>query len=47
MLYEGRVRWVGTIEEIHNTTDPIVRQFVEGRPSLDEQGVPGEPAATA
>ena len=47
MLYEGRVRWVGTIDEIHNTTDPIVRQFVEGRPSLDEQGVPGEPAATA
>jgi len=47
MLYEGRVRWVGTIDEIHNTTDPIVRQFVEGRPSLDEQGVPGEPVATA
>jgi phospholipid/cholesterol/gamma-HCH transport system ATP-binding protein len=31
MLYEGRVRQVGTVEEIRNTTDPVVRQFVEGR----------------
>jgi phospholipid/cholesterol/gamma-HCH transport system ATP-binding protein len=35
MLYEGRVRWQGTIDEIHETTDPIVRQFVEGRAELE------------
>ncbi len=46
MLYEGRVRWVGTVAEIQKTTDPIVRQFVEGRPNLDEPGVPGALAAT-
>ena len=46
MLYEGRVRWVGTVAEIQKTTDPIVRQFVEGRPDLEEQGVPGESAAS-
>ncbi len=34
MLYEGRVRQVGTVDEIRNTTDPIVRQFIEGRASL-------------
>jgi phospholipid/cholesterol/gamma-HCH transport system ATP-binding protein len=37
MLYQGRVQQVGTVEQIQNTTDPIVRQFIEGRPSLDEQ----------
>ncbi|MFN2603696.1 MAG: ABC transporter ATP-binding protein [Gemmatimonadaceae bacterium] len=35
MLYEGKVRQVGTVEEIQHTTDPIVCQFIEGRPSLD------------
>src|SRR5438477_8320842 len=35
MLYEGQVRQVGTVEEIKHTTDPIVCQFIEGRPSLD------------
>lgn len=34
MLYEGRVRQVGTVDEIRNTDDPIVRQFVEGRAEL-------------
>ena len=34
MLYEGRVRQVGTVEEIKNTTDPVVRQFIEGRAVL-------------
>lgn len=46
MLYEGRVRWVGTVAEIQKTTDPIVRQFVEGRPNLDEPGAPSASAAT-
>ena len=32
MLYEGRVRQVGTPEEIQQTEDPVVRQFIEGRP---------------
>jgi phospholipid/cholesterol/gamma-HCH transport system ATP-binding protein len=31
MLYEGTVRQVGTVEEIKQTTDPVVRQFIEGR----------------
>ena len=31
MLYEGKVRQVGTVDEIKHTTDPIVRQFIEGR----------------
>ena len=39
MLYEGSVRQVGTVDEIRQTTDPVVRQFIEGRPSLDDAGV--------
>ena len=35
MLFEGKVRQVGTVEEIQNTTDPVVRQFIEGKASLD------------
>ena len=35
MLYDGRVRQVGTVDEIRNTQDPVVRQFIEGRPELD------------
>ena len=31
MLYEGTVRFVGSIDELHNTEDPVVRQFIEGR----------------
>ncbi len=45
MLYEGRVRWQGTIDEVQRTTDPVVRQFIEGRPTLDD-GAPG-PAGDA
>ncbi|HEY9448383.1 MAG TPA: ATP-binding cassette domain-containing protein [Gemmatimonadaceae bacterium] len=37
MLYEGRVRQVGTVDEVRDTSDPIVRQFIEGRPTLDQQ----------
>jgi phospholipid/cholesterol/gamma-HCH transport system ATP-binding protein len=39
LLYEGRVRQVGTVDEIKHTTDPIVRQFIEGRPDLDDVAV--------
>jgi phospholipid/cholesterol/gamma-HCH transport system ATP-binding protein len=47
MLYEGKVRWEGTVAEIHNTTDPIVRQFIEGRPTMDDDAVPGTATASA
>ncbi len=36
MLYRGRVRTVGTVDEIRESDDPIVRQFFEGRPTMDE-----------
>jgi phospholipid/cholesterol/gamma-HCH transport system ATP-binding protein len=36
MLYHGRVQQVATVEEIQNTTDPVVRQFIEGEPDLNE-----------
>jgi phospholipid/cholesterol/gamma-HCH transport system ATP-binding protein len=39
MLYDGTVRQVGTVDEIRRTTDPVVRQFIEGRPSLDGSNV--------
>jgi phospholipid/cholesterol/gamma-HCH transport system ATP-binding protein len=42
MLHEGRVRQVGTVEEIRQTSDPIVRQFIEGRASLHEDDAPLE-----
>jgi phospholipid/cholesterol/gamma-HCH transport system ATP-binding protein len=38
MLDEGRVRNVGTVDEIMHTDDPVVRQFVEGRADLDARG---------
>ena len=46
MLYQGRVQQVGTVSEIKNTSDPVVRQFIEGRASLGDgaaarSGVPG------
>jgi phospholipid/cholesterol/gamma-HCH transport system ATP-binding protein len=37
MLYQGRVQQVGTVDEIRNTRDPIVRQFIEGRAELDDE----------
>jgi phospholipid/cholesterol/gamma-HCH transport system ATP-binding protein len=41
MLYEGKCRQVGTVQEIQHTDDPVVRQFIEGKPDLDtvEAGV--------
>ena len=39
MLYEGTVRQVGTVDEIKHTSDPIVRQFIEGRAAPDLTGV--------
>ncbi|NIP59626.1 MAG: hypothetical protein GWM92_14955 [Gemmatimonadetes bacterium] len=37
MLYEGRVRFVGTPDEIRACDDPVVRGFIEGRPELLEK----------
>lgn len=43
MLYEGRVRAVGTVDEIRHSADPVVRQFIEGKPTL-EGASPDHPA---
>jgi len=32
MLYQGAIRQAGSVEEIRSSGDPIVRQFIEGRP---------------
>jgi phospholipid/cholesterol/gamma-HCH transport system ATP-binding protein len=45
MLYEGRIRQVGTVDEIRGTHDPVVRQFIEGRATMSTTGQPeGQPA---
>ena len=36
MLYEGQVRQVGSVDEIKHSTDPVVRQFIEGRAHIEE-----------
>lgn len=37
MLYQGRIRQAGTVEEIRHTDDPVVRNFIEGRPTEAER----------
>jgi phospholipid/cholesterol/gamma-HCH transport system ATP-binding protein len=37
MLYDGRIRFDGTPDELRACEDPLVRGFVEGRPELMEQ----------
>jgi phospholipid/cholesterol/gamma-HCH transport system ATP-binding protein len=32
MLHQGAIRQVGTVDEIRTSDDPVVRQFIEGRP---------------
>jgi phospholipid/cholesterol/gamma-HCH transport system ATP-binding protein len=32
MLHEGSIRQVGTVDEMRASHDPVVRQFIEGRP---------------
>ncbi len=34
MLYDGRIRFLGTPDEIRVCADPVVRGFIEGRPDL-------------
>lgn len=36
MLYEGRIRFQGTPDEVRASQDPVVRGFIEGRPDLLE-----------
>ncbi len=36
MLYEGQVRQVGTVDEIRHSSDPVVRQFIEGKATIDD-----------
>jgi phospholipid/cholesterol/gamma-HCH transport system ATP-binding protein len=36
MLHEGRIRTRGTVDEIRNTEDRVLRAFIEGRPELLE-----------
>jgi phospholipid/cholesterol/gamma-HCH transport system ATP-binding protein len=32
MLHDGSIRQVGTVREMQASHDPVVRQFIEGRP---------------
>ena len=33
MLHEGAIRQVGSVDQMQASPDPVVRQFIEGRPS--------------
>lgn len=33
MLHEGRIQFLGTVQELAHTDDPVVRMFLEGRPT--------------
>jgi phospholipid/cholesterol/gamma-HCH transport system ATP-binding protein len=37
MLYRGSIRQVGTVDEIQRTSDPVVRQFIDGRPEAADE----------
>jgi phospholipid/cholesterol/gamma-HCH transport system ATP-binding protein len=39
LLHEGRIRYVGTPDEIRSVDDPIVRGFIEGEPELMQEPV--------
>ena len=39
MLYEGKIRTSGTVEEIKASEDPLLRSFIEGRPELAEMAI--------
>ncbi len=32
LLHEGQVRFLGTVQELAKTDDPVARGFIEGRP---------------
>ena len=37
MLYDGRIRTSGTVDQIKESDDPLLRSFIEGRPELAER----------
>jgi phospholipid/cholesterol/gamma-HCH transport system ATP-binding protein len=37
-LHEGRIRQAGTVQEIRESSDPLVREFIAGRPDKDRGG---------
>ncbi|HEY7635155.1 MAG TPA: ATP-binding cassette domain-containing protein [Gemmatimonadales bacterium] len=41
MLHQGTIRQVGTVAEIQATEDPVVRQFIEGRPDTTPEPAGG------
>ena len=36
MLHQGRIRTSGTVDQIKESNDPLLRSFIEGRPELAE-----------
>jgi phospholipid/cholesterol/gamma-HCH transport system ATP-binding protein len=38
MLYEGAIRQVGRVDEMRASSDPVVSQFIEGRPDAPAPG---------
>jgi phospholipid/cholesterol/gamma-HCH transport system ATP-binding protein len=47
MLYHGAVRQVGTVEEIQQSNDTLVRQFIEGQPEGAADAEAAAPGAVA
>jgi len=45
MLYKGRIIEVGTVEEIKNTSNPFVRQFITGQRKIEVEGTVPPPVA--
>jgi len=45
MLFQGKVRQVGTVAEIRESADPVVRGFVEGRPDAKPAELSTPPSA--
>ncbi|MFZ5624039.1 MAG: ABC transporter ATP-binding protein [Gemmatimonadota bacterium] len=43
MLYEGRIRQAGTVPEMRASLDPVVRQFLDGRPEMPPSPAGGAP----
>jgi phospholipid/cholesterol/gamma-HCH transport system ATP-binding protein len=37
MLHDGRIRIIGTVDEIRESADPLLRSFIEGLPELAER----------
>jgi len=38
LLYEGRLRFIGTPDEVRGSEEPVVKGFIEGKPELLEGG---------